>query len=297
MPGYPEGYRPQPPYSLSQEKFGDDVSGEVQYHTGLAEYVTQYNTQMYSAGTYEQNGVGGSSKSCPAQCGRHGSRLWPEPAVTDFPETDEWEWRPQVPAAEGVRTAGMPAALSVMSKSRATLIGISPHQAYGRPNVARVDPRIPIHSLGCPIQQVECEQCMGSAPILGPQPAGAADAESWVSNDDQSIVGMQRDYWWSGVPFDGPGTFRLEISEGSSSGEAGAYMDERYVVCVDEGGLSPSSAGEYGVQAQFFPGYTHGAQSSHPPYDPQTREYIERDGEGGEFDYYDSRRQCLTIWS
>lgn len=69
MPGYTEGYQPQPPYSLSQENFGDDVRGEVQHHTRFAEYGTQYDTQMYSAGPYEQHGVGGSSKSFPAQCG------------------------------------------------------------------------------------------------------------------------------------------------------------------------------------------------------------------------------------
>ena len=71
MKGYPEGYSPQPPYSLSQEKFGDDV-GEVQYHDGLAEYDSQYDTPMYFAAPYGQNGIGGSSKSCPAPCGRQG---------------------------------------------------------------------------------------------------------------------------------------------------------------------------------------------------------------------------------
>ena len=200
----------------------------------------------------------------------------------------------------------MPAAFSAMSKSRATLVGISSHQTYGRPNVARVDPQIPIHSLGYPIQQVECEQFIESTPILAPQPAGAADAGSWVSNNDQSMAGMQRDDWWYGVPFDDPGVFGLEISEGSSSGGAGtfmnksnggagAYMDERCVVCVDESGLSPwtmttSSAGEYGAQAQFFPGYAPGAQSTHSPYDPQTREYIGQNGGGGEF-------ECSQSWS
>ena len=72
MQGYPEGYWPQPPYSLSQEKLGEDVRGEVKHHAGLAEYDTQYDIQMYSTGPYEQNGVGGSSKSCPAQSGRQG---------------------------------------------------------------------------------------------------------------------------------------------------------------------------------------------------------------------------------
>ena len=65
MPGYPEGYWPQPPYNLSQEKFGDDVNGEIQHHAGLAEY----ETQMYSAGPYEQNDASGNSKLCPAPCG------------------------------------------------------------------------------------------------------------------------------------------------------------------------------------------------------------------------------------
>jgi len=65
MQGYPEGYWP---YSLSQEKSGEDVSGEVQHHAGLAEY----DTQMYSAGPYGQNGIGGNSKSCPFRCGRQG---------------------------------------------------------------------------------------------------------------------------------------------------------------------------------------------------------------------------------
>ena len=65
--GYPEGYWPQPPYNLSQEKSGKGVSGDVEHYAGLAEH----DTQMYSAGPYEQNGVGRSSKSCPVQYGRH----------------------------------------------------------------------------------------------------------------------------------------------------------------------------------------------------------------------------------
>ena len=68
MQGYPEGYWPQPTYSLSQKGFGDDVSGEVQHHAGLAEY----DMQMYPADQYEQNGADGNSKSCPVRCGREG---------------------------------------------------------------------------------------------------------------------------------------------------------------------------------------------------------------------------------
>lgn len=217
----------------------------------------------------------------------------------------EWEWQPRVPATEGVRTAGIPPALSTMSTSRATLNSIPPHQAYGHPNVAQVDPQIPIHCLGYPIQQVECEQFMGSPPILAPQPAGAADAESWVPNSDQGIAGMQRNDWWSKLPFDGPSAFfGLEISEGSSGGGAGAFMNERYVGCVDESGLNPwttstTAAGEYGAQAQpEFPlGYIHGVQSTQSPFETQTHEYIEQNGGGGEFEFSHSRGQCLTIWS
>lgn len=72
MPGYPEGYWPQPPYSLPQEKLGDDVSGEVQHHAGLAEHDTQYDALMYYTDPYEQNGTGGSSKSRPVQSGGEG---------------------------------------------------------------------------------------------------------------------------------------------------------------------------------------------------------------------------------
>lgn len=203
---------------------------------------------------------------------------------------------------EGVRTTGMPAALGAMSKRRATLNGIPPHQAYGRPNYARVDPQIPIHSLGYPIQQVECEQFMGRAPILAPQPGGAADAESWVFNDGQGIAGIQRNDWWFRVPFDDSSAFGLEISGGSSSGIAGALVDERYVGYVDEGGrilwtMSTAATGEYGAQAQLLPGYTQGPQPDHSPYHPQTRGYIEQNGGGGELEYCHSRDQCLTIWS
>lgn len=217
----------------------------------------------------------------------------------------EWEWQLQVPAMEGVRTADMPPAPSTMSTSRATLNSIPPHQVYGHPNIARLGPQIPIHRLGYPIQQVECEQYMGSSPFLAPQPAGATNAESWVSNNDHGIADIQRNDWWSGVAFDGPGAFfGLEISEGSSGGGAGAFMDERYVGCVDESGLNPwttstAAAGEYGAQAQQeFPlGYTHGAQSTQSPFETQTHEYIEQNGGAGEFDYSHSRGRRLTIWS
>ena len=215
----------------------------------------------------------------------------------------EW-WQPQVPAMEGVRIPGMPPALSAMSMSRAPLNSIPPHQAYGDPNVARVDPRIPIHYLGYPIQQVECEQFMGNTSILGPKPAGAADAEPWVSNNDHGRAGMQRNDWWSRGPFDGLGAFGLEISEGSGGGVAEAFMSERCVGCVDEGGLSPwttstAAVGEYGAQAQqeFLPGYTHGTQSRHSPYEPRIHEYVEQNGGGGEFESCHSRGRCLTIWS
>ena len=196
----------------------------------------------------------------------------------------------------------MPAALSGTSKSRATSNDIPPHQAYVHSNVAWVDPQVPIHSLGYPIQQVKYEQFMGAAPILAPQPAGAAAvaAESWGLNDDQGIAGMQRNDLWFEVPFDGTGAFGLEISEGSSSGGAGAYMDGRYVGRMDESGLSPwttspAPAGEYGAQAPFLPGYTHG--SNHFSYGPQTHEYTEQGGGGGEYEYCHSRSRCLTIWS
>lgn len=201
----------------------------------------------------------------------------------------EWRWQRQVPATEDVRAAGMPAALSAMSKSRATSNDIPPHHGYGHPNVARVDHQNPI-SLGYPIQQVECEQFMGNAPILAPQPTGAADAECWVLNNDQGIVGMQRNDLWFGVPFDVPGAFGLEISGGSSSGGSGVYMDGGYVGRMDESGLSPwtpstEAAGEYGAQAPFLPGYTHGTQSDHFTYGPQASAHIELNGGGGEFKF------------
>lgn len=63
MQGYPEGYWLQPPYSLSQEKSGEDVSGDAQHYAGLAEY----DTQMYSVGPHGQDGIVGNSKSCPFQ--------------------------------------------------------------------------------------------------------------------------------------------------------------------------------------------------------------------------------------
>ena len=224
------------------------------------------------------------------------------PTVTNFPEINnayEWGWQPQVPATEGVKTAGMPAALSVMPKSRATLNSIPSYQAYGHPNAAWVDPQVPI-SLGHPIRQVE--QFMGSAPILAPQPASAADVGSRVLNNDQGIADLQRNNLWSGVPFDGPGAFGFEISEESSSGGVGEYMGEGYVGSVDERGLSPwtpstATASEYGAQEPFLPGHNHGAQFDHLTYAPQTHPYIEQNGGGGEFEYCHSRDQCLTIWS
>lgn len=60
--GYPESYWPQQYLSLSQEKSEQDVNGEVQDDTELA----HYNTEMDSAGLYEERvGLGSSSESCP----------------------------------------------------------------------------------------------------------------------------------------------------------------------------------------------------------------------------------------
>jgi hypothetical protein len=69
MQGYPEGHRPQQSSSLSPEKSGQGVGGEVQ-DAGLA----QYDMQMHSARLCEQTGLGASSGSCPVRCCEHGRR-------------------------------------------------------------------------------------------------------------------------------------------------------------------------------------------------------------------------------
>ena len=67
IPGYPEGDWLQHSYSLSDEKSGQVVSGDV-HGAGLA----QYEMQMQSAELSEQTGFGTSGESCRVRCGKHG---------------------------------------------------------------------------------------------------------------------------------------------------------------------------------------------------------------------------------
>jgi len=201
----------------------------------------------------------------------------------------EWGWQLRVPATEGVRTAGVPPALSVVSRSRATLNGIPPQQAYGHPNLARVDGQNPIHCVGYPIQQVECGHFMGSPPILAPQPAGAADAKPYIQFNGQGGVDMLSNDRWSGAPFESHGAFAREILEAQGGGGAKTFMDVGCAGCVYESWLSArttstAAAVEYGglTQQEFLLNYTRGV------YEPQTPEYIEQNGRGGEFEFCQS---------
>jgi len=195
----------------------------------------------------------------------------------------EWGWQLQVPATEGVRTAGVPPALSVVSRSRAALNSIPPQQAYGHPNLSRVDGQNPVHCVGYPIQQVECGHVIGRPPILAPQPAGAAVAEPYIQFNGQGGAGMPSGGRWSGALFEGHGAFAREILEAQGGGGAKTFMDDGCVGCVNESRVSAwatstAAAFEYDAQAQqeFLLNYTNGV------YEPQTCEYIEQNGRGGE---------------
>jgi len=199
----------------------------------------------------------------------------------------EWGWQLQVPATEGVRTAGVPPALSVVSRSRAALNSIPPQQEYGHPNLARVDGQNPVHCVGYSIQQAECGHVIGRPPILAPQPTGAAVAESFIQFNGQGGADMLSNDRWSGAPFEGHGAFAREILEAQSGGGAKTFMDVGCAGCVNECGLSAwttstPAAVECDAQAQqeFLLDYTNGV------YEPKTREYIEKNGRGGESEFW-----------
>ena len=203
----------------------------------------------------------------------------------------EWGWQPHVPATGGVRTAGIPPALSAAEMNRANFNSIPPHQAYSDPNLARVDGQTPGHSFGYPIQQVDGGHFMGSSPIFAPQPAGAADTEPRVWYNGQGGADVPGNDRRSDVPFEGHGAFSHDTPEGLGGGGVEAFWDVGH-----ESGVSPwttptATAGEYGAQAQqdFLPGYIHGAQSAHYPYEPQTREYVEQNGMDSKFEFCQSR--------
>ena len=199
----------------------------------------------------------------------------------------------QIPATEGASLVGMPLTSSAVSRPRAILNSILPHQAYAR-NFAQMGPPMPIHNLNYPIRQDNFQHFMGSTPILVPQPAGVDEAQSCARHNGEGMADTPSDDWMARAAFDGHSACTLE---GPSSG--GGFPDVGF---VDLSGLGPwttsaTAADGYGAQAQqeFLPGYADGAVQS--PYDSRTREYVEHNGGRGTFRFCDRRGPWLTIWS
>lgn len=210
----------------------------------------------------------------------------------------EWFQRQQIPATEGERSVGIPSAFSAVSMHPANLNIIPPHQAHASPNFAQMGPQIPNYHLNYPIRQDEYEHFTGCAPFWAPQLAGVDDVQSYTH--EEGMAGMRSDDWWFRASPDGDGACTLEISERPGSG-GGEFAGVEF---VNGSGLSPwtmstTAVGEYGAQAQqeSLPGYTNGAQPVQSPYDHQTHEYVQQNGEGGKFKFCHSRSLCLTIWS
>ena len=210
----------------------------------------------------------------------------------------EWCQQQQIPATEGASSVGNPLAFSAVSMHRENSNSIPPHQAYAR-NLAQMGPPMSIHNLNYPIRQDNFEHFRGSAPILAPQPAGVdsikySKAHSCAQYNGEGVTDTPSDDWWARAGFDGHSACTLE-----GPGNGGGFPD---VGLVDLSGLGPCTTsaravGQYGAQAQqgILPGYDNGAAQS--PYDSQTREYVEHNGERGTFRFCDRRGPWLTIWS
>ena len=206
----------------------------------------------------------------------------------------EWYQQQQIPATEGASLVGMPLTFSTVSKHRAILNSILPHQAYTR-NFAQMGPPMPIHNLNYSIRQDNFEHFMGSTPILAPQPAGVDEAQPCARHNGEGMADTPSDDWLARAAFDGHSACTLERP---SSGGGGS-PDVRF---VDLSGLGPwttsaTAVDEYGEQAQqgFLPGYANRAAQS--PYDSQTRDYVEHNGGRGTFRFCDRHGPWLTIWS
>jgi len=283
--GYSEEYYTQhPPNSSTKDKFGRDIGGgEGQGYANPAKY--QYNPLILPFGVYGfQNGAGPSGEQRPVGLWGRADDLGLYHAVGDLSSTNtdfEWGVQQHDPATSGAGS-GVLAALGAGSMNRAAKNSIPPaHQGYIDPKVLQAGH----HNLGYPSRQGEPPLPVGAgAPLLVPQ-QGTANGDHYLRYSDQDAAAMLSRNMLHKAHFDSYGASRLEIAEGAGSGGAGTFTSIGCASDLNKSTLGPWTTptlvpGLFGGQ-QGFTDYTQGEQSSQPPYDLRTLEYVEQDGVHG----------------